>query len=87
MIKWVQLAYPKDMDEIMDTTLLESGSKLYYEEQEIDSTKQYDCFTDVMSVALCCTVDSPEKRSCMKDVLLKLQMIRATLIRSSNANE
>ncbi|KAL4034313.1 hypothetical protein IC575_007447 [Cucumis melo] len=87
LIKWVELAYPKDMDEIMDTTLLELGSKLYYQEQEIDPTKQYDCFTDVMSVGLCCTVDSPEKRSCMKDVLLKLQMIRATLIRSPNANE
>ncbi|CAK9312534.1 unnamed protein product [Citrullus colocynthis] len=84
LIKWVRLAYPKDMNEIMDATLLELGSKLYHEEQEIDSTKQYDCFVDVMGVGLCCTADSPEKRGCMTDVLLELKMIKATLIQPSH---
>lgn len=87
LIKWVQLAYPKNMNEIMDASLLESRFKLYYQEQEISPTRQNHCLIDVMGVGLSCTANSPEKRIVMKDVSLKLKMIRDTLIQPSNGNE
>lgn len=80
LIRWVQLAYPKELNEIVDVALLESRFNLYYEEQEIGPIKQNECLIDVIGVALSCTADSPDKRICMKDVFLKLKMIRATLI-------
>ncbi|KAG7020599.1 Receptor kinase-like protein Xa21, partial [Cucurbita argyrosperma subsp. argyrosperma] len=79
LMKWVELGYPKNMDEIVDAALLESRFNLYYEEQEINPRKQYDCLVDVMGVGLCCTANSPEKRISMKDVFVKLKTIRATL--------
>ncbi|XP_022951891.1 putative receptor-like protein kinase At3g47110 [Cucurbita moschata] len=86
LMKWVELGYPKNMDEIVDAALLESRFNLYYEEQEINPRKQYDCLVDVMGVGLCCTANSPDKRISMKDVFVKLKTIRATLVHHSDGN-
>ncbi|XP_022951232.1 probable LRR receptor-like serine/threonine-protein kinase At3g47570 [Cucurbita moschata] len=86
LMKWVELGYPNNMDEIVDAALLESRFNLYYERQKINPRKQYDCLVDVMGVGLCCTANSPDKRISMEDVFVKLKTIRATLVHHSNGN-
>lgn len=68
---WVKGSFPHAFLEVIDPNLLSA------EEDHFSITKE--CLASIIGVALDCTVESPEERINMNDVLLALKRIKTKL--------
>ncbi|XXG56982.1 hypothetical protein AAC387_Pa03g4264 [Persea americana] len=81
--KWVLSAFPSVTMQVVDPEMHKIGS-LLYQGKVISAKMQQDCMVSVMGIGLACTVDSPDKRMSMRDVLHKLKCIKDTLWKSKS---
>ncbi|KAF8410146.1 hypothetical protein HHK36_002668 [Tetracentron sinense] len=80
LTKWVQSAFPTNIMEVLDPELLQQVADLHHEGRSISPEVQPECLVTIMEVGLSCTVDSPDRRISMRDVLVKLLNTRDTLL-------
>ncbi|RWR78024.1 putative LRR receptor-like serine/threonine-protein kinase [Cinnamomum micranthum f. kanehirae] len=76
--KWVLSAFPSMTMQVVDPEM-HKIDRLLYQGKVITAKMQQDCMVSVMGVGLSCTVDSPDMRISMRDVLHKLKCIKDTL--------
>lgn len=76
--KWVLSAFPSMTMQVVDPEM-HKIDRLLYQGKVITAKMQQDCMVSVMGVGLSCTVDSPDMRISMRDVLHKLNCIKDTL--------
>jgi len=81
IIKWVQSAFPANIEQVVDAELLLSIQDFQHDAQSISPEKQHECLITILGVGLSCTVDSPDRRTNMRDSLLKLKTARDTLLK------
>ncbi|KAL3591250.1 hypothetical protein D5086_009890, partial [Populus alba] len=68
IIKWVESAFPASIEQVVDPELFTGKSPTH------------ECLITILGVGLSCTVDSPDRRTNMRDSLLKLKTARDTLL-------
>ncbi|XP_058080695.1 putative receptor-like protein kinase At3g47110 [Magnolia sinica] len=78
--KWVLSAIPTKTMDVLDPALLDKVN-LCYHGHTISAEKQHQCLVSIIVVGLSCTVDSPEARISMRDVLHKLKGIEDALMK------
>eukprot|EP01018_Ginkgo_biloba_P029422 Gb_11994 [translate_table: standard] len=71
--KWVNMAFPEKMVEVVDECLFTNVSD---EEQH----KIYECVREMMGVGLACTKEMPQQRPQMGDVVRALESIREAFV-------
>eukprot|EP01018_Ginkgo_biloba_P038005 Gb_12050 [translate_table: standard] len=71
--KWVNMAFPERMVEVVDECLFTNVSD---EEQH----KIYECVREMMGVGLACTKEMPQQRPQMGDVVRALESIREAFV-------
>ncbi|PIA50534.1 hypothetical protein AQUCO_01200003v1 [Aquilegia coerulea] len=87
LIKWVQLAFPHNLHQVLDHELL--GLMDYQPEKGHKSILQagkLDCLTSTIEIGLHCTSDSPDDRISLRNALHKLKNARDTLSRQDTHN-
>eukprot|EP00253_Pinus_taeda_P001759 PITA_01759 len=73
--KWVRMAFPDRIGEVMDTSLLRG--------ENIDALEQHEilnCVNQLVALGLVCTRESPEERPTMTEVVTVLERIRKTVV-------
>ncbi|XP_039137745.1 receptor kinase-like protein Xa21 [Dioscorea cayenensis subsp. rotundata] len=78
--KWVRMAFPDRIMEVMDPKLGTSYELTTNGELMISSEKQEGCMISMVSVGLACATDSPEARVGIRDVIEQLKVIKNTLM-------
>ncbi|KAA8537815.1 hypothetical protein F0562_027605 [Nyssa sinensis] len=78
--KWVQMAFPANVEQVLDPELLSLTDELSQDDQFVSPETQSDCLITIIGVGLSCTADSPGERISMSDVLHKLKSVRDALI-------
>lgn len=76
--KWVRMAFPDRIGEVMDTSLLRG--------ENIDALEQHEilnCVNQLAALGLVCTRESPEERPTMTEVVTVLERIRKTVVGDS----
>ncbi|XP_059295064.1 probable LRR receptor-like serine/threonine-protein kinase At3g47570 isoform X1 [Lycium ferocissimum] len=73
MRSWVCNSLPVAPDDIIDVTL--------WEPEETDFEKKLQCVSSILELALNCTVESPNERLNMKDVLANIMKIKHEFLR------
>ncbi|XP_022962556.1 probable LRR receptor-like serine/threonine-protein kinase At3g47570 [Cucurbita moschata] len=81
LIKWVDSCFPEHIMEVIDDELTEVSVDLEYEGRTISSEMQKDCLTEVIGVALSCTVNTPVNRIDIHDAVSKLKSAKHSLTR------
>lgn len=76
--KWVLSAFPSMTMQVVDPEMYKID-RLLYQGKVITAKMQQDCMVSVMGIGLSCTVDSPDMRISMRDVLHELKCIKDTL--------
>jgi len=79
--KWVNLAFPNKVKEVIDKSLL-----IEMDEDEFEEDNIYKCILSLINVGLLCSKDSHEERPTMKDVVLMLVSIREQLVANAVAS-
>ncbi|XP_057468661.1 putative receptor-like protein kinase At3g47110 [Actinidia eriantha] len=79
--KWVQMAFPANVEQVLDPDLVPDKDSLCHDDQIIAPEAQLDCFIAVFGVGLSCTVDSPNGRIDSREVVCKLKSIRDNLLK------
>jgi serine/threonine protein kinase len=79
--KWVNLAFPNKVKEVIDKSLL-----IEMDEDEFEEDNIYKCILSLVNVGLLCSKDSPEERPTMRDVVLMLVSIREQLVANAVAS-
>ncbi|CAK9182864.1 unnamed protein product [Ilex paraguariensis] len=79
--KWVQLAFPTNMEQVLDPELLSDIEKLCCDDQSISPEIRRDCLKTVIGVGLSCTSDSPNERISMRDVYHKLKCVKEVILK------
>ncbi|KAA8537814.1 hypothetical protein F0562_027606 [Nyssa sinensis] len=80
--KWVKMAFPGNVEQVLDPELLLHLDDLSHEDgQSISPETQLACLITVIGVGLSCTVDSPKGRISMGDALRKLKSTRDALLK------
>ncbi|CAK9145166.1 unnamed protein product [Ilex paraguariensis] len=79
--KWVQLAFPNNMEQVLDPELLSEIENFGCDDQSISLEIRCDCLKTVVGIALSCTSDSPTERISMKEVYRKLQCVKEDLLK------
>ncbi|XP_022768688.1 putative receptor-like protein kinase At3g47110 [Durio zibethinus] len=79
LIKWVQSAFPYNVQQFLDPELLLLVQNLQCDRQPINPEIEYDCLTTIIGVGLTCTSVSPDGRVSMRDALRKLKTVKDTL--------
>eukprot|EP00253_Pinus_taeda_P006152 PITA_06152 len=72
--KWVNLAFPSKVKEVIDHNLLRDVDGDQFEENNV-----FNCIFSLTQVALLCSKDSPNERPTMRDVVLVLERLRNDL--------
>eukprot|EP01018_Ginkgo_biloba_P002929 Gb_12600 [translate_table: standard] len=67
--KWVSMAYPDRMVEVVDGSLLNNSA-------ERSQDEICNCLIQLLNVGLLCSKESPEQRPTMREVVGRLEMIR-----------
>jgi serine/threonine protein kinase len=73
--KWVNLAFPNRVKEVIDSRLLRE-----MDGDEIGENDAYKCLLSFLHVGLLCSKDSPEERPTMRDVSTLLESFRKDLV-------
>eukprot|EP00253_Pinus_taeda_P019174 PITA_19174 len=76
--KWVNLAFPNRVKEVIDELFFEEVDEYEFEENNI-----YNCLLSLLHVGLSCSKDSPEERPTMREVAMVLESIRKDLMATS----
>eukprot|EP00253_Pinus_taeda_P011578 PITA_11578 len=76
--KWVSLAFPNRVKEVIDELFFEEVDEYEFEENNI-----YNCLLSLLHVGLSCSKDSPEERPTMREVAMVLESIRKDLMATS----
>lgn len=84
IIKWVQQAFPANIEQVVDPGLLLSVRDFSQEDRFISPERQQECLTTVIGIGLSCTVDSPDGRISMRDALHKLKTARDILLKPTH---
>lgn len=71
--KWVTMAFPHKIGEVIDTSLLRDANIVAQEQDEI-----FNCVNQLLLLGLECTRESPEERPTMIMVVSVLEQIRKT---------
>ena len=88
--KWVQLAFPTNMEQVLDPELLSDIENLCCDDQSISPVSpeiRRDCLKTVIGVGLSCTSDSPNERISMRDVYRKLKCVKEALLKPDVAEK
>ena len=72
--KWASIAFPNQVGKVVDKSLLRSTIS-----KRINKENELDCATQLLSVGLSCTKESPQERPSMIDIVSTLQKIRETV--------
>eukprot|EP00253_Pinus_taeda_P031814 PITA_31814 len=72
--KWVNLAFPSRVKEVIDHNLLREVDGDEFEENNV-----FKCISSLIQVGLFCSKDSPNERPIMRDVVLVLERLRNDL--------
>eukprot|EP00253_Pinus_taeda_P036136 PITA_36136 len=76
--KWVSLAFPNRVKEVIDEFFFEE-----VDEYEFEENNTYNCLLSLLHVGLSCSKDSPEERPTMREVAMVLESIRKDLMATS----
>ncbi|KAL6292818.1 hypothetical protein ACE6H2_000960 [Prunus campanulata] len=80
--QWIadSLVLPDGMiDEVVDANLLGIGT----EHEDDDHVRKRDCISDIMRLALICSVESPEERISMKEAVATLNKIKTKFFKDA----
>lgn len=83
--KWVLSAFPSMTMQVVDPEM-HKIDHLHYQGQVVSTSMQQDCVASIIGVGLSCTVDSPDLRISMRDVLHKLKGIKEKLLKPRAGN-
>eukprot|EP00253_Pinus_taeda_P035401 PITA_35401 len=72
--KWVILAFPSNVKEVIDSNLLTEAEGDEFEENNV-----FNCISSLIQVGLVCSKDSPNERPTMRDVVMVLENLRNDL--------
>eukprot|EP00253_Pinus_taeda_P018291 PITA_18291 len=72
--KWVNLAFPNSVKEVIDNNLLRE-----VEGDEFEENNVFNCISSLIQVGLVCSKDSPNERPTMRDVVMVLKNLRNDL--------
>eukprot|EP00253_Pinus_taeda_P014467 PITA_14467 len=72
--KWVNLAFPSSVKEVIDNNLLRE-----VEGDEFEENNVFNCISSLIQVGLVCSKDSPNERPTMRDVVMVLENLRNDL--------
>lgn len=72
LLKWVSMAFPDKIWEVIDTSLLRDAN--------IDAHEILNCVNQLVLLGLVCTRESPEERPTMIEVVAILERIRKTFV-------
>eukprot|EP00253_Pinus_taeda_P005390 PITA_05390 len=72
--KWVNLAFPSRVKEVIDNNLLRE-----VEGDEFEENNVFNCISPLIQVGLVCSKDSPNERPTMRDVVMVLENLRNDL--------
>jgi hypothetical protein len=75
--KWVDSGFPNRVRELVDKSLLKTSTSTH-------GDKDLNCLSQLISIGLFCTKESPEGRPTMMDIVGTLQNIRETLLGAAN---
>lgn len=81
--KWVQTAFPTDVEQVLDPELLLHMKKTSHDDDEfiISQEAQLHCLITIIGIGLSCADDSPDGRISMRDALRKLQSVRDSVFK------
>eukprot|EP00253_Pinus_taeda_P004878 PITA_04878 len=69
--KWVAHGFPNQVGEVVDRSLLSTSN---------EEDKELDCLSELISVSLLCTKESPEEQPTMMDIVVTLQNTKEAFI-------
>lgn len=72
LLKWVSMAFPDKIWEVIDTSLLRDAN--------IDAHEILNCVNQLVLLGLVCTRESPEERPTMIEVVAILERIKKTFV-------
>ena len=70
---WVKQSIPHSIIEVIDSNLLKRG------EENFDA--KLDCMLSIMQLAMACSIEAPEERSNMRDVVTTLKNIKLKFLK------
>ena len=73
--KWVRIAFPRKIKEVIDSSLLKDENTGALEQHEI-----FNCVNQLVSLGLVCTRESPEEQPTMIEVVAILESIIKTFV-------
>jgi len=73
--KWVSLAFPNKVKEVIDNNLFSAQDGVGFEENNI-----HNCLLALLQVGLLCSKDSPDERPTMRDVVIVLENLKEDLM-------
>ena len=79
--KWVNLAFPNKVKEVIDNNLfnaLDGG--------EFEENKVHNCLLSLLRVGLLCSKDLPDERPTMRDVVIVLESLKEDLVANTIAS-
>jgi serine/threonine protein kinase len=79
--KWVNLAFPNKVKEVIDNTLFSMQ-----DEGELEENNLYKCLHSLLWVGLLCSKDSPDERPTMRDVVIVLESLKEDLVANTNSS-
>eukprot|EP01018_Ginkgo_biloba_P027264 Gb_11026 [translate_table: standard] len=78
--KWVSMAFPDRMVEVVDECLF---TNLSDENDENEQEKIYECVRQMLVMGLACTKEMPQQRPEMREVVEALESIREAFVGST----
>ena len=70
---WVKQSLPLSVIKVIDANLLKRG--------EVDFNAKLDCMLSIMQLAMGCSIEAPEERSNMRDVVTALKNIKLKFLK------
>ena len=70
---WVKQSLPLSVIKVIDANLLKRG--------EVDFNAKLDCMLSILELAMDCSVEAPEERINMIDVITKLKNIKSKFLK------
>jgi len=80
--KWVNLAFPNRVEEVIDPHILRE-----MDDAEIGENDAYKCLLSLLHVGLLCSKDSPKERPTMRDVSTLLESFKKDLVEKNVASK
>ncbi|KAG6626447.1 hypothetical protein CIPAW_15G048800 [Carya illinoinensis] len=81
LIRWVQLSFPANVEQILNPELLAQMSNLRHNDKLISHDAQLECLITILGVGLSCTTDSRDLRISIRDAFQKLRSARDSLLK------